>query len=76
MYSQSLTNCDQLTSGCVVDVVSRFSATLRCLECDVLDNSALTQLSQLHLPKFQHLVIDCELLLNSSVRVCPQHSQA
>lgn len=50
-----LSRCHQLTSECVVGVVSHFSATLRRLDCDVLDDLGLVQLSQLALPKFQQL---------------------
>lgn len=58
-------NSHELTSKCVVEVVSHFSATMRCLDCRILDESALLQLSRMHLPRFQQLSIHCWHLKSS-----------
>lgn len=62
----NLLNCNMLSAGCVVEVVSRFHLTMKRLMCETLNDSALLQLALLRLPKLQHLHINCVFLKSSA----------
>lgn len=61
--------CTMLRPKCVVEVVTHFSATLRCLESCVLDATALMLLSRLKLPNFVKLSTRCKRLETCSALV-------